>query len=162
MQFLDDTKRGHCSLYASAMTLILRELGIPARYCTGFYVEGENGGGSVLLREKNLHAWVEVYLGEYGWVNIRPPQVLPHIPEGLYRIQQPSLTSPEVSPARTRESRPEPAKPEEKSRRDPLRRPHLRRTFAPAPVSSEEPAELAQFKDCFLLRLHLLEPRLSL
>ncbi len=72
MQFLNDTKRGHCSLYASAMTLILRHLGIPARYCTGFYVDGENGSHSVLLREKNLHAWVEVYMGEYGWVTFDP------------------------------------------------------------------------------------------
>ena len=72
MQFLNDTKRGHCSLYASAMTLILRERGIPARYCTGFYVEGEDGRNSVLLREKNLHAWVEVYLGQYGWATFDP------------------------------------------------------------------------------------------
>ncbi len=72
MQFLNDTKRGHCSLYASAMTLILRDLGIPARYCTGFYVEGENGSHSVLLREKNLHAWVEVYTGQFGWVTFDP------------------------------------------------------------------------------------------
>ena len=72
MQFLNDTKRGHCSLYASAMTLILRDIGIPARYCTGFYVEGEGGSNSVLLKEKNLHAWVEVYTGQYGWVTFDP------------------------------------------------------------------------------------------
>lgn len=72
MQFLNDTKRGHCSLYASAMTLILRELGVPARYCTGFYVQAPEGSNSVLLREKNLHAWVEVYVGEYGWVTFDP------------------------------------------------------------------------------------------
>lgn len=72
MQFLNDTKRGHCSLYASAMTLILRQRGIPARYCTGFYVEGEGGSNSVLLRERNLHAWVEVYLGQYGWATFDP------------------------------------------------------------------------------------------
>lgn len=72
MQFLNETKKGHCSLYASAMTLILRERGIPARYCTGFYVEKDNGSSSVVLKEKNLHAWVEVYLGQYGWVTFDP------------------------------------------------------------------------------------------
>lgn len=72
LQFLNETKRGHCSLYASAMTLILRELGVPARYCTGFYVEAPEGSNSVMLREKNLHAWVEVYVGEYGWVTFDP------------------------------------------------------------------------------------------
>ncbi|MGN1341356.1 MAG: transglutaminase domain-containing protein [Oscillospiraceae bacterium] len=72
MQFLNDTRRGHCSLYASAMTLILRQIGIPARYCTGFYVESADGSNSVLLKEKNLHAWVEVYTGQYGWVTFDP------------------------------------------------------------------------------------------
>lgn len=72
MQFLEETKRGHCSLYASAMTLILREIGVPARYCTGFYIEAPEGSNSVLLREKNLHAWVEVYVGQYGWVTFDP------------------------------------------------------------------------------------------
>lgn len=71
LQFLNDTKRGHCSLYASAMTLILRQQGIPARYCTGFYVDGK-GENTVMLREKNLHAWVEVYAGQYGWVTFDP------------------------------------------------------------------------------------------
>lgn len=72
LKFLNETKRGHCSLYASAMTLILREMGIPARYCTGFYVESADGSNTVLLREKNLHAWTEVYIGEYGWVTFDP------------------------------------------------------------------------------------------
>ncbi len=72
LQFLNETKSGHCSLYASAMTLILRELGVPARYCTGFYVEAADGSNSVLLRERNLHAWVEVYIGQYGWVTFDP------------------------------------------------------------------------------------------
>lgn len=72
MKFLNETKRGHCALYASSLTLILRQLGIPARYCTGFYVEGENGSHSVVLREKNLHAWVEVYTGQLGWVTFDP------------------------------------------------------------------------------------------
>ncbi len=74
MEFLEVTKRGHCSLYASAMTLILRELEIPARYCTGFYVSPVEGldGGIVTLRERNLHAWVEVYLGEIGWAVFDP------------------------------------------------------------------------------------------
>lgn len=73
MEFLTDTKRGHCSLYASALTLMLREIGIPARYCTGFSVYPMNTSlSTVVLQEKNLHAWVEVYLGELGWVTFDP------------------------------------------------------------------------------------------
>lgn len=73
MEFLTRTKKGHCSLYASAMTLMLRELGIPARYCTGFAVSPQNNDlSNVTLKEKNLHAWVEVYLGDLGWVTFDP------------------------------------------------------------------------------------------
>jgi len=73
MQFLTETKRGHCSLYASAMTLILRELKIPARYCTGFSIYPDSVlGKTVTLKQKNLHAWVEVYIDELGWVTFDP------------------------------------------------------------------------------------------
>ena len=70
MSFLNDTKSGHCALYASAMTLILREWGIPARYCTGFAVNSNSS--SQTLRSKDLHAWCEVYLNELGWVTFDP------------------------------------------------------------------------------------------
>lgn len=72
LSFLTDVKSGHCSLYASAMTLIMRELGIPARYCTGFAVDPANSTSPVTLRSKNLHAWCEVYIGQLGWVTFDP------------------------------------------------------------------------------------------
>lgn len=72
MSFLNDTKSGHCSLYASSLTLLLRQLGIPARYCTGFVVDPSECDGSVVLKSKNLHAWCEVYLGELGWTIFDP------------------------------------------------------------------------------------------
>ncbi|MBD5112712.1 MAG: transglutaminase domain-containing protein [Ruminococcaceae bacterium] len=71
MSFLNDVKSGHCALYASSMTLILREMGIPARYCTGFVAQPGNGEPQV-LRARNLHAWCEVYLGRLGWVTFDP------------------------------------------------------------------------------------------
>lgn len=70
MSFLNDTKSGHCALYASAMTLILREWGIPARYCTGFAANAELKMQT--LRSKDLHAWCEVYLDGMGWVTFDP------------------------------------------------------------------------------------------
>lgn len=69
--FLNDTKSGHCALYASSMTLMLRMMGIPARYCTGFVAQPSNGE-PVILRSKNLHAWCEVYLEKLGWVTFDP------------------------------------------------------------------------------------------
>ncbi len=70
MSFLEDTKSGHCALYASAMTLILREWGIPARYCTGFAASADLKMQT--LRSKDLHAWCEVYLDGMGWVTFDP------------------------------------------------------------------------------------------
>lgn len=73
IQFLNESKSGHCSLYASAMTLLLRELDIPARYCTGFSIyPAKINGNTVELKERNLHAWVEVYIDELGWVTFDP------------------------------------------------------------------------------------------
>lgn len=70
MSFLNDAKAGHCSLYASAMTLILRDMGIPARYCTGFAVNADST--TQVMRSKDLHAWCEVYLEELGWITFDP------------------------------------------------------------------------------------------
>lgn len=70
MSFLNDTQSGHCALYASAMTLILREWGIPARYCTGFAAASDLT--MTTLRSKDLHAWCEIYLDELGWVTFDP------------------------------------------------------------------------------------------
>lgn len=69
--FLTETKTGHCALYATSMTLMLRTLGIPARYCTGF-VAPANGYTETILRSRNLHAWCEVYLDELGWITFDP------------------------------------------------------------------------------------------
>lgn len=72
LSFLNETHSGHCALYASAMTLLLRESGIPARYCTGFALDPSRGDGVQTLKAKNLHAWTEVYLGELGWATFDP------------------------------------------------------------------------------------------
>lgn len=70
--FLYDVKSGHCALFASSMTLMLRELGIPARYCTGFVAPKTDDGNYAILRSKNLHAWCEAYFDEIGWVTFDP------------------------------------------------------------------------------------------
>lgn len=70
MSFLNDAKSGHCALFASSMVLILREMGIPARYCTGFAAQSELTMQT--MRSKDLHAWCEVYLDELGWVTFDP------------------------------------------------------------------------------------------
>lgn len=70
-KFLNENKRGHCALFATSMTLLLRRLNIPARYVTGF-VAPPTGSTATILRSKNLHAWCEVYMDELGWVTFDP------------------------------------------------------------------------------------------
>ena len=69
-------RAGHCQTYATAMALLLREVGIPSRFVTGF-LGGEIGafGRYVLVRGTNVHAWVEAWCGprRAGSRSIRRP-----------------------------------------------------------------------------------------
>ncbi|HEV2856500.1 MAG TPA: transglutaminaseTgpA domain-containing protein [Thermoanaerobaculia bacterium] len=66
--FLFRYKSGQCEYFASAMVLMLRSQGIPARLVTGF-LGGEYNlfEGYYIVRENNAHAWVEAYLPGEGW-----------------------------------------------------------------------------------------------
>jgi hypothetical protein len=55
-RFLTTTRSGHCEYFASATVLLLRRLGIPARYAVGYYVHETRGSGYV-VRERDGHAW---------------------------------------------------------------------------------------------------------
>jgi protein-glutamine gamma-glutamyltransferase len=55
-RFLLDSRSGHCEYFATATVLLLRELGVPARYAVGFYVHESSGHGFV-VRERDAHAW---------------------------------------------------------------------------------------------------------
>lgn len=69
--FLTIDKRGHCEYFATAMTFILRELGIPARYETGYSVtekEPSEGKDNYWVRAKDAHAWA-IYWNGKAWVN---------------------------------------------------------------------------------------------
>ena len=59
------------------MTLALREKGIPARYITGFTtgkleLNGSTGMYEKTIHENSLHAWVEVYTEDFGWLPFDP------------------------------------------------------------------------------------------
>jgi transglutaminase-like putative cysteine protease len=70
--FLFDAKQGYCDYYASAMVVMLRSVGVPARYVRG-YSQGERGDDGVYhVREWDGHAWPEVFFTGYGWVEFEP------------------------------------------------------------------------------------------
>ena len=75
--FVANRHRGHCQTFATAMALLLREVGVPTRFVTGF-LGGEIGafGRYVLVRGQNVHAWVEAWCGpSKGWVTFDPTPV---------------------------------------------------------------------------------------
>ncbi len=64
-------RRGFCQYYASTMTILLREMGIAARYVEGF-LPGTRSGGIETIAYASAHAWVEVYFPGFGWVEFDP------------------------------------------------------------------------------------------
>ncbi|MCI0477867.1 MAG: hypothetical protein L0Y55_16620, partial [Anaerolineales bacterium] len=71
--FLFDAKRGYCDYYATAMVVLARAAGLPARlvvgYASGFY---NNATGRFVIVEADAHSWVEIYFPEYGWIEFEP------------------------------------------------------------------------------------------
>jgi len=73
-------KQAFCNYYATAEILMLRSLGIPARWVVG-YAQGEYDPNSQMytVRERDSHAWPEVFFPEYGWVEFEPTASLSFI-----------------------------------------------------------------------------------
>ncbi len=73
---LFDYKKGFCMYYASAETLMLRSIGIPARMAVGF-AEGayDESEGQYVVAYKDSHAWPEVYFPGIGWVEFEPTSI---------------------------------------------------------------------------------------
>ncbi len=71
--FLFRTRRGFCEHYASAFVILMRAAGVPARVVTG-YQGGELNplGGYWIVRQRDAHAWAEVWLDKQGWTRIDP------------------------------------------------------------------------------------------
>jgi transglutaminase-like putative cysteine protease len=75
--FLFDAPGGFCSHYASAMVVMLRTQGIPARIVTGYSMgEFDYQVNEYRVRVNNAHAWVEVYFSGYGWIEFEPTTTL--------------------------------------------------------------------------------------
>jgi transglutaminase-like putative cysteine protease len=72
--FLFDAQRGYFDYHASAMAVMLRTLGIPARVATGYAIDQKSsaGGNTYNLTEQNAFAWPEVYFPGIGWVEFSP------------------------------------------------------------------------------------------
>jgi hypothetical protein len=71
--FLFESRAGHCEYFASAMTVMLRTLGIPSREVNGFLPgEFNDVGGDYIVRASDAHSWVEAYFPGSGWITFDP------------------------------------------------------------------------------------------
>lgn len=74
--FLFRTKTGVCYEYATAMTLLARASGIPARYCEGFSMqtkyENSRNDDMYVITAKDAHGFPELYIKGFGWVSFEP------------------------------------------------------------------------------------------
>lgn len=73
--FLFDLKQGYCSYYASAMAVLARCAGLPARYVEGYMLPPEptkESPTTYIVTNMQAHAWVEIYFEGYGWLPFEP------------------------------------------------------------------------------------------
>lgn len=76
--FLFDTREGFCEHFASAFVTLMRAAGIPARLVTGYQGGELNAlGDYLIIRQRNAHAWAEIWLEDEGWVRVDPTAVIP-------------------------------------------------------------------------------------
>ncbi len=73
--FLFETKQGHCEFFSTAMALLLRTAGVPARNVTGFVGGIYNPYGEYYaIRQGDAHSWIEAYIdGEWVMFDPTPP-----------------------------------------------------------------------------------------
>ena len=120
-QFLFDTKRGYCDNFSTSMIVLLRSVGIPARWVKG-YSDGEyvgtteDGLRSYEITNNNAHSWVEAYFPGYGWIPFEPTIGFTNPSEFVYDL---SLNDEETDAVQTPEiekpEMPEPGLEEEES-----------------------------------------------
>lgn len=91
--FLGTSKQGYCMHYASASVMILRELGVPARYVSG-YVAGSYWQDQTtmkfeaVVKDSAAHAWVEIYLEGFGWIPMEMTKGYSSMPAGTSIFRQ--------------------------------------------------------------------------
>lgn len=89
-------RSGYCVHFASTMAVMARTLGIPSRVGVGFQAGQRVGDGSYEVRQRDAHAWPELYFDGVGWVRFEPTPAsqAPVLPQWA----TPNVTAPEPAP----------------------------------------------------------------
>ena len=73
LRWIQSGQPGHCELYAGAFVLVARYAGFPSRLVTGFAGGDWNGFENYfMVRNRNAHAWCEIYDQDKGWIRVDP------------------------------------------------------------------------------------------
>ncbi len=95
--FLFESRRGFCEHYAASFTILMRAAGIPTRIVTG-YQGGEINpvDDFLVVRQRDAHAWTEVWLKDEGWIRIDPTAAISQqrIEQGMNAIMPLTMRSP--------------------------------------------------------------------
>jgi transglutaminase-like putative cysteine protease len=82
--FLFDLKKGYCDYYATAMVVLARASGLPARFVSGYSSGSYDApNAQYVVRELNAHSWAEIYFPEIGWIEFEPTASQPEIDRPL-------------------------------------------------------------------------------
>lgn len=97
--FLNNAETGYCMHFANAAAVMLRALGVPARYVTGYCADVVDG--KAIVTSDNAHAWVEYYDSSIGWIPLDATSSDFEVPQATESVQtttQAQTTSPTVQP----------------------------------------------------------------
>ncbi|MBE4906560.1 protease [Bacillus luteolus] len=120
-QFLFETKMGYCDNFSTSMIVLLRSIGIPARWVKGYsdgeYVRNTDEGLRVYeVTNNNAHSWVEVYFPGYGWIPFEPTKGFSNPSEFVYDLSSAGNNStPNTTPELEKPDQPELGLEEEQS-----------------------------------------------
>lgn len=111
--FLDEQKKGYCTYFASAGVMIMRRMGIPARFVEGYLIEPSqynDNGNPIVVSDRCAHAWCEVFIDGCGWY---PVEFTPG-----YTDDNPNLTDADRNNVRRPNNKNTVSKPENTSKDD--------------------------------------------
>ena len=97
--FLFDTKAGYSDYYASAMAVMMRAVGVPARLAAG-YAAGEEVEGTDFraVKDSDSHGWTQVYFPGHGWIDFEPTPAWPLQARGAPEIEEVAEALPDDEP----------------------------------------------------------------